>query len=362
MKSSQPAPSIMGSVNDLTPEWLAHVLGVDSVSDLLIEPLGTGMMAEMLRVQFDSSHGHGTPTSVILKFTADDADSRSFASSMHMYELEVLFYREVVPRLPGASVPHCYHAALDEATSAFTLVLEDLSPTTRPGNVLVPCTAAECVAVVDELVLIQAATWNSPEYSQLTWLADPVRTTTFFEALPAGLDLFVKRFGAKLAGEHLNLFRAVLPQANEWVKRWRPPTVLQHGDFRSDNILFGANEDATVKATMVDFQTIRLGPPGFDLAYFIGSSLSIEDRRAAEVSLVNRYHRQLLEAGVEDFDAEECWAQYCAGAMYGILLFAGASCQVAVTERAVRYITDQAARYAQMALDLHAPEVAGFTY
>jgi Ser/Thr protein kinase RdoA (MazF antagonist) len=278
---------------------------------------------------------------------------------MQMYELEVRFYSEVAPMLPAAAIPRCHHAALNQSSGEFTLVLEDLSTTTSPGSVLVPCSITKCAAVLDELAAFQAATWNSRELAALPWLADPARTAMFFGALPAGLDPLVERFGAKLESEHVNLFRNVLPQAGQWAKRWQPPTVLQHGDLRSDNILFGDGQTAA-EATVVDFQTIRLGPPGFDLAYFIGSSLSTEDRRKAERDLVNGYHRRLLESGVEDFDAEACWTQYRAGAMYGVLLFAGAASQVASTERGDRFIVDQARRYAQMALDLDAPAAADF--
>jgi aminoglycoside/choline kinase family phosphotransferase len=351
-------PAIVEGVDDLTPDWFEQVVGGGSVSDVVLEPIGGGLMAEMLRARIGDPQD-GAQSSVIVKFTSSDVNSRSFASAMHMYELEVRFYREIAPLLPTASVPRCYYATLDEATGQFTLVLEDLSLTTRPGNVLDPCTVAECADVLDELAAIHAATWNSSELSRLPWLADPGPTKMFFNALPAGLDPLVERFGAKLEDEHVRLFRSVLPQAGEWVARWESPTVLQHGDFRSDNILFGDGFTAPA-VTVVDFQTIRLGPPGFDLAYFIGSSLSAADRRIAERDLVNRYHQQLVGAGVGDFDADACWKQYRAGAMYGVLLFAGAASQVASTERGDRFIVDQAGRYAEMALDLDAPTAAGF--
>ena len=88
----------------------------------------------------------GSPESVIVKFPTLDAGTRALAQAMQMYELEVRFYRDLLPHLPDVSTPTCHFAELDEATGAFTLVLEDLSSRTRPGDVLEESTDDECSA------------------------------------------------------------------------------------------------------------------------------------------------------------------------------------------------------------------------
>ena len=102
---------------------------------------------------------------------------------------------------------------------------------------------------------------------------------------------------------------------------------------------------------MIDFQTVRLGPPGVDPAYYLGSALATEDRRSAERDLIAEYYEQLLSGGVSGFDFDDCWDSYREGAMYGVLLFVGMAGQVASTERGDQLIVDQIRRYAQMALD-----------
>ena len=132
---------------------------------------------------------------------------------------------------------------------------------------------------------------------------------------------------------------------------------MQHGDLRTDNILFGLDGDLR-RATMIDFQTVRLGPPGIDPAYFLGSSLSTptdadrtRPRWPTPRTPVRRRRRRLRPRRV--------LRGYREGALYAVYLFCGLSVQVASSERVDRVIADQTRRYADMAIDLEAPQLAG---
>jgi aminoglycoside/choline kinase family phosphotransferase len=277
---------------------------------------------------------------------------------MRMYELETRFYRDLQPLLGGLSAPTCHVATLDEDTGDFTLVLEDLSTRTRPGDVLTESSLQDCGHVLAELAHLQGASWNSQTMRAMPWLADPARTVAVFDSIPHGLEPFLARFGHALAPEHVRLFEAVIPKAGKWIRSWDGPTVVQHGDLRTDNILFGLDDDAPA-ATLIDFQTVRLGPPGVDPAYFLGSSLSVERRRAVERDLVADYHSHLVASGAADFDADACFAAYRSGALYAVFLFCGLSVQVASSPRVDQVIADQTGRYADMALDLESAQLCG---
>jgi aminoglycoside phosphotransferase (APT) family kinase protein len=274
-----------------------------------------------------------------------------------MYRLEVQFYRDLLPDLGGLKTPACYFAELDETTGLFTLVLEGLSATTRPGDVLTESTSDECGAVLAELANLQGASWNSPTTAAMPWLADRERTLRVFDSMPAGLEPWLARFGHALEPEQVALFEAVIPQAGSWIRSWDGPSVVQHGDLRTDNILFSL--DAVPTATMLDFQTVRLGPPGIDPAYFLGSSLSVPTRRAIERDLLAEFHGRLMATGVDGYDFDACFRAYREGAIYAVYLFCGLSSQVASSERIDRVIADQTRRYADMALDLDAAKLAG---
>jgi aminoglycoside/choline kinase family phosphotransferase len=352
---------VMGA-DALSADWFSSVLGA-SVTDVELEPVGGGLIARMVRARLsydidtdtDTDADTDAPSSVVVKFPTDDQGSLGLALAMGMYELEVHFYQDVAPLLGEMSIPRCYLAEHDSESGMFTLVLQDLSSSTKPGDVLTPCTLDECASALRELAKFQAPLWNNADLQELDWLTDARRTLGVFDSLPAGLDPFIARFGAALEPEHVELFKAVLPKSGDWVRSWTAPTVVQHGDFRSDNLLFGT-APGTAPVTVIDFQTIRLGPPGLDPAYFLGSSLSTEDRRAHEHDLIAGYHAQLNRTG---YGFDDCWNAYRAGAMYGVFLFVGMASQVESTERGDRVIVNQIKRYADMAIDLDAPAAAG---
>ena len=68
-----------------------------------------------------------------------------------------------------------------------------------------------------------------------------------------------------------------------------------HGDYRLDNMLF--DPDRT-RVTVVDWQTVGVGLPARDLAYFTSTSLDPDVRSQVEKDLVADYHRALSGYGV----------------------------------------------------------------
>jgi len=352
--------TIVTDSSDLTPAWFNDHLGTDSgtVVEVDMTPMEIGAMCQMVRadLSWDALGNH--PNSVIVKFPTADPGTLGLAKAMRMYELETRFYRDLLPLMPDLSAPTCYVAELDPTTDAFTLVLEDLGSRTRPGDVLTECSAQECSDVLFELARLQSVSWGSPAMQAMDWLADPIRTIQVFDSIPQGLEPFLNRFGDAIAPEHVRLFETVIPKAGEWIRSWDGPTVVQHGDLRTDNVLFGTNA-TTAPATIIDFQTVRLGPPGVDPAYFLGSSLSVESRRSTERDLVSRYHSHLLAGGVSGFSADACFDAYRIGALYAVFLFCGLSVQVASSPRVDQVIADQTRRYADMAIDLESAQLAG---
>lgn len=67
---------------------------------------------------------------------------------------------------------------------------------------------------------------------------------------------------------------------------------LVHGDYRLDNMLFGA-AGADRALTVVDWQTVSWGPAFTDLAYFLGCALPAQDRRAHHDALLRAYRAAL---------------------------------------------------------------------
>lgn len=357
-------PPVVSRADDMTPEWFtamfraSGVLGDGTVSSVQLAPIGAGALSRSVRAELTYDGGAG-PASVIVKYATEDEGSLGVAAGMGMYVRETSFYRDAAP-LIDAPVPRCFMAATDEDGRKLTLVLEDLTAHSRPGDSMTAPTADEVEAAVCALARLQAATWNADALASLPWLGDPAGTYGLFDALPMGLDAFLERFAGSVTDAHRMLYATVVPQAGAWARSWTAPTVLQHGDYRADNLMFGTTPDAPA-ATIIDFQTTRLGPPGVDLAYLIGTFLPTEERRAQERGLVERYHAELVAAGVADHDFDACWDGYRAGALYGVVLFVGLAAQVESTPRLDELMAQQSARYANMAIDLESATATGLS-
>lgn len=351
--------------DEMTPDWFEAVLsrtgtlGDARVTSVKTEPVTGGVIARMARAALAYSAPTAAPASVIVKYTSDDPGSLGVARAMGLYELEVRFYRDIAPLVPEMSIPACYLAEID-AESRFVLVLEDFGGRSRPGDVFTESPLSECSAALEQLVAFQAPLWNSPSVAGLPWIADPSRTHGVFDMMSQGLPALLGRFGDRLDLEHVRYFERVLPRAGEWVRGWRAPTVVQHGDFRSDNTLLGVTPGAPPLA-VIDFQTVRLGPPGIDPAHYLASALTTATRRKAERDLIAEYHRGLVAAGVPDWSFQDCWNGYREGALYAVFLFVGMAAGVESTERGDRLIVEQLGRYADMAIDLDSTRVAGLT-
>jgi hypothetical protein len=354
---------VLTGVEDMTTDWFESVLaqaGVlhgATVTSVATEPVTGGVIARMVRARLSYSGPTEAPGSVIVKYTTEDPGSLAVAKAMGLYELEVRFYQDIAPLVPRMSVPTCYLATIDDE-SRFVVVLEDFGGRARPGDVFTESPPDECAAALSQLVAFQAPLWNSTAVAGLGWIADPARTHGVFDQMAQGLPALLARFGDALRPAHVRLLETLLPRAGEWARSWRAPTVVQHGDFRSDNTLLGTAPGAP-PLTVIDFQTVRLGPPGIDPAQYLASAVTTDTRRAIERDLIADYHAGLAAAGVPDWSVDDCWDSYREGALYAVFLFAGMAAGVESTERGDRLIVEQLSRYVDMAIDLDSAKVAG---
>jgi len=94
-----------------------------------------------------------------------------------------------------------------------------------------------------------------------------------------------------------------------------------------------------------------------DASYFLGGSLTLDDRRAHEQELLRDYHEALHEHGVRGFSWEECWEGYRRQAFLGVLMTVAPAMIVQRTERGDEMFLVTLARYAQQVLDLDALEL-----
>ena len=70
----------------------------------------------------------------------------------------------------------------------------------------------------------------------------------------------------------------------------------------------------------VDWQTVMIGLPARDVAYFLGTSLDAPVRAAVEQELVTAYHAALVSRGVADYSGQECFDDYRLGQLQGPMI------------------------------------------
>jgi thiamine kinase-like enzyme len=93
------------------------------------------------------------------------------------------------------------------------------------------------------------------------------------------------------------------------------PQTYLHGDVHPGN--WYVSGDGTMG--LYDWQMNVIGGPGRDLAYALTTHLPVEDRRAWERDLLDRYRARLLGAGVEAPGAEALFHSYRQQVCYAML-------------------------------------------
>ena len=86
------------------------------------------------------------------------------------------------------------------------------------------------------------------------------------------------------------------------------PSTLIHGDLRSENVLFPQTHFN--EFMVYDFQCIKEASGMLDVAYHIGSSMSVKDRQLHERDLLIHYYNVMRQRGVTDLTFAEILLMY----------------------------------------------------
>lgn len=344
---------------DLDEGWLSGALASgglleagQAVHSFGIEPVGTGQMADTVRIRYRT--GSGAPEaerSVVAKFASADEQSRSTGLMTRAYEIEVAFY-EAIARRVGIRTPACYFGQYEPETGWFVLLLEDVVGGV-PGEQLAGCSPEAAEAALAELAALHGTAWARPELARLPWLhrGGPKADTFLVTVITSLWPDFLQRYGARLDAEHRDACDRFVGQLAPWLATRPGPTTVTHGDFRVDNLLFPPGQG---RPSVVDWQTTAWGAAAADVSYFLGASLTVEHRRQHGERLVAGYHRALVDHGVEGFTLDRLVHEYRATCAGGLVMSIGAAMLVSRTERGDDMFVTSVARYAQQVLDLDA--------
>ncbi|MBV8928648.1 MAG: phosphotransferase [Mycobacteriaceae bacterium] len=343
--------------SDITRDWLAAVLCTDAIRGVAVSPVGTGQTGATYRVSVTYAREAGLPESFVVKLAAQDPEVR--ARVVLGYRSEVEFYHDVAEtlRLP---TPRCFHCDISESAEDFVLVLSDMAPAVQ-GDQIAGCTRAEAELAVRALAGLHGPRWCDPAWLDFSATAMPKPGD---EAAAAGLgdaaklaaDITVEKLGAAMSAADRSTVVEAASLIAPWLSLEPKRFSLLHGDYRLDNMLF--DPDRT-RITVVDWQTLAVGLPARDVAYFTATSLIPQLRAQVEKELVDAYHRDLLSYGVTDYDRDTCWRDYRLGLLQAPLISTLGLAFAASTERGDEMVLTMLERGCQAIRELGTLELVG---
>ena len=348
---------------DLTAAWLQDVLnptgGTLHVASVDVQPVGVGIgvMSILFRATPAYAAGSG-PRSVIVKLAPPLPQVREIAAGYAFYHREVEVYRQLGGEL-GFRPPAVHLAHHDPTDDSFVIVMEDLS-NLRTVDQLAGCSIDDARAIVDELARHHARWWENPRLDVLPFIQawhEPPYPAFNGQAGAQTWPISRERYG------HL-----IPPRIVAIGERWADvgPALMTdqrnhqrtmcHGDLRLDNMFF--HDDGADPVSLVDWQITSRSPGAFDLAYFTSQSLTVEDRRAHEQELLQRYHEGLCAGGVTGYGAGDLWDDYRRSALFCLCYPLQAGAVELANDRAVALASAMLERSIATIVDLDADELA----
>ena len=303
--------AIPGSINDVNADWLAEATGLKiRTAEIGIIGVGVGVASAVYRAKLT---GENCPASVIIKMPALDEAAVFTSSILRMYIREVRFFKSLAKECPVIT-PKSFYGEINEETSHFAMVLEDLV-----GHRIIDQTLGigieDARRAVDALAKIHAKWWGKAD-----GLAADGTTIAFSDPIYPAVLPFVFAEGWEKVKKELDLSESMLkigekfaPEiGNLMLSLMAGPTTLAHGDFRADNMMFTKDNDFI----LYDFQLIGTGSGAYDLAYFVTQSLTAQDASKYEGELFERWLEGLRANGVTDIDRDRLWLQYRGTALF----------------------------------------------
>ncbi|GAA3958025.1 phosphotransferase family protein [Gordonia caeni] len=316
--------AIPRSPDDITAEWLSAALTGDApdpvrVDSVEVRPLGAGLTgsAYSVRARYAANPG-GVPDHLVVKLASENHAIRERVSLG--YRSEIAFYADVLDRVE-IPTPACFHRSISDDGQTFALVLAHMDGHEQSDQID-GCTNEQAVHAVRALAALHGPLWCDPSLTSFTStampLADEQTAYGLGEVTVMAAGITVDRLGDVLGPAHTEVLRRSAAAVGPWLLSRPERFALLHSDYRSDNLLFHAESS---EVTVIDWQTLAVGLPARDLAYFLATSLVSEQRDALDRRLVEEYHRVLVdEYGITGYDVETCWEDYRLGLLQAVLV------------------------------------------
>jgi hypothetical protein len=300
-------------------EVLRHcgVLGPARVGDVTVANAFVKQRSHTrrLRLSYEGDAGDA-PEFLILKMGHLDSAGRSAYGNKR----EVAFYRDIAPSLPVGVVPRCLEVVESTDTTAWHLLLEDLSDshffaTEHP----LPPTRQQCESIMVAWAKFHAAWWDDPRLGAAvgSWpAADWEQYLPTFAREFAG---FSDQYGQVMPPERRALYERLLDQGPRLLARLhaRSNLTLVHGDAHWWNCFLPRDGGGDVR--LIDWEGWSINTATTDIAYMMAMLWYPDLRRQLERPLLDLYHATLIAQGVRGYDRQALDDDYRLSVLWLIL-------------------------------------------
>ncbi|HJP40379.1 MAG TPA: oxidoreductase family protein [Dehalococcoidia bacterium] len=316
-------------IDGITAEWLTDSLRGDGhlgsngrVAEVAVSDLGVGRgyISQTVRVTptYEGDPG-SAPATVIAKVPSFvNVQERYNRWIGTMVKAEVDWYREAGAECP-TRVPFSY-GGVHEHRLSYALLLEDLG-SLRTVSMHEPLPPDEVLKIAAGVAKVHAKWWEADGLSSASWLPstkDQVEINT--PLAQAGWEIFAERIVPAVDPDFLLVGeRIVRDFATLYPRGDAMGGTLIHGDFKSENVLFG-EVGTPEEIVFLDWQLTGYGSGPRDIGYFVTQSLDTEPRRQIEEELLVVYYQTLLENGVTGYSMEQCHEGYRLGLMGALVI------------------------------------------
>ena len=305
--------------DQITVEWMRQALATGGATNcpridaLEIERLTEvdNMLGNLYRCRLIAPGGvTGTPASVIVKFPTSNPMALRLAKWLSLHRREYVFYRDVAA-CGHIRVPSLLYGDFDGRSHRSVLVLEDLAGM-KSIRQIEGANAEQAQQAIRGIAGFQGQFWEAVDEPSLsacgpfiTTKGSRIMQAIYLLILPQTFERFgdlftsatrqrAEAFGTRIAAH----FAAVAAG----------PKTIVHGDYRVENMMFNGESDNDL--TVIDWQGCGIGCSIYDVAFFLGNSITIDERRRIERDVVEEYHDVVCRLGAENYTREDCWRSY----------------------------------------------------
>jgi len=306
------------SANALTNEWLTAALcrevrGAVVVGFEVVGGSDGTSSRRAIRVDYNTTgHQAGLPTRLFTK-SASSFQSRLMLVAGGVTESETIFYRDIRPQLGRLRSPRSFHAAFDPKTYRSIVIMDDLSAEgwAFPDPMQDTVSRRDAEDMVDQMAYYHSDFWDDPRLSsQFGRLANTevfqqrINDVGLLKAAQRGLDHIETITPPAIYRRRHELIPTTMRALH--LNSSGTPTLL-HQDVHQGNWL----RDPDGRMGLYDWQCVARGEWALDFAYAMSVNLRVEDRRAWERELLERYLWRLGEEGVSDPPSfDQAWLRY----------------------------------------------------